>query len=219
MADSDDEQDLCGHPGSNGPCGNPATEPDGSCWLDTHGDDPAESEADGRGAPEGNDHADGNPGGGAPEGNFNAIETGLHTSVKRRLDWFKELGEPYLSLFEDYYVEFHGKAENKSQAAALASLAVIRDELDRNLVVDGVFYEDQIADPEELIEAGIPPEEAQDKAFVEKPKIATLDGLDKIEKELRLGLKYEGVNDNRGGGGATGHDGKSAMWEGDEGEV
>jgi len=205
--------EQCGYPAANGPCQNPATEPDGSCWLDTHGDDPAETEADGRGAPEGNQHAVGNDGG-APAGNTRAAEHGLNMGVKRRLQWFKELGDPYISLFEDYYVEYHGKAENKSQAAALASAAVIRDRLEEHLLIDGVFYEDQIADPDELVEQGLSRDEAMERAFVDKPKTATIEAYTDACREIRLGLKYEGVSGNTSGGGSGGlPEGASALWE------
>jgi hypothetical protein len=210
MPDNTGDADNCGYEGANGPCQNPTHAKhgeNGRCWLKSHQPDGPDDEPDGRGA---------------SEGNFNAVDTGLHMSVKRRLEWFKELGEPYLGLFEDYYVEYHGKAENKSEAAALASLAVIRDELQEHLLKDGVFYEEQIRDPEELIEQGMDPGEAMDRCMVEKPKVGTLDALDSVSKEVRLGLKYEGISggpSSSGGGGGV-PDGANAMWEGDEnGEV
>lgn len=204
---TDDE--VCGYEGANGPCQNPPHDKhgeNGRCWLKSHQPDGPDSEDDGRGA---------------DEGNFNAVDTGLHMSVKRRLEWFKELGEPYLGLFEDYYVEYHGKAENKSEAAALASLAVIRDELQEHLLKDGVFYEDVVMDIEDLLDSGMSQERAEELATVEKPKSATLEALDSVSKEVRLGLKYEGVSGNTessGGGGIP--DGANAMWDADEqGEV
>lgn len=207
--DSRDEQDTCGYEGANGPCQNPPHEKhgeNGRCWLESHQPDGPDHEPDGRGA---------------PEGNFNGVDTAINMSVKRRLEWFKQLGDPYLSLFEDYYVDFHAKAENKSEAAALASLAVIRDELQEHLILDGVFYEEQIADIDDLIEDGYDPERAREMATVEKPKVGTLDALDSISKEVRLGLKYEGVSggpSSSSGGGIP--DGANAMWEDSEqGEV
>jgi hypothetical protein len=89
--------EQCGYPAANGPCQNPTTEPDGSCWLDTHGDDPAETEADGQGAPERNQHAVGNDGG-APAGNTRVAEHVLNMGVKRRLQWFNEPGDPYIPV-------------------------------------------------------------------------------------------------------------------------
>lgn len=203
-----DEQDICGYEGANGPCQNAPNEKhgdNGRCWLKSHQPDGPDSEDDGRGA---------------DEGNFNAVDTGLNMSVKRRLEWFKELGDPYLSSFEDYYTDFHAKAENKSEAAALASLAVIRDELQEHLILDGVFYEDKIADVEDLIDEGYPPEKARDMATVKKPKVGTLDALDATHKEVRLGLKYEGVSGNSESSGSSGiPDGAESMWEADGGEV
>lgn len=208
------DRPKCGFPTTrNGdPCQNPATGDDGYCWLDTHADDPSDAETDGRGAPEGNDNGKGH---GAPEGNFNAVQTGLNMSVKRRLEWFRELGEPYLGLFEDYYVEFAAKAENKVQAAAMASAAVIRDEMEEHLLKDGVFYPKQVGDPEELAAAGKDPEDA----FVDVPKGQTLEAWTDAMRELRLGLKYEGVSGNQSGGGTRYED--STMWEddGEHGEV
>ena len=190
-----DEQPTCGHPTTTtgDPCQRPVSSPDARCYL--HADD--------GGVPD--DH-------GAPAGNQNAVETGLSMSVKRRLEWFRELGEPETSLFEDYYVEYHGKAENKSQAAALASTAVIRDRLERHLLMDGVFYEDQVADPDDLIEQGLSPDEAMDKAFVDKPKTATIEAYTNSCREVRLGLEYEGVTGVGNGTGAL-PDGVSALWK------
>ena len=117
-------------------------------------------------------------------------------------------------------MEYHGKAENKSEAAALASLAVIRDELQEHLLKDGVFYKDQIADPEDLIESGMSPEKAEEMAFVDKPKVGTLDALDSVSKEVRLGLKCEGVSGGSSSGGGGGiPDGANAMGEDEQGDL
>jgi hypothetical protein len=109
-------------------------------------------------------------------------------------------------------VDFHGKGENKSQAAALASAAVIRDRLERHLLTDGVFYDKQVADVDDLIESGMDPEAAREAAFVKKPKIQTLEAYTDAMREVRLGLDYEGVTGDSGGSGAL-PDGASAMWE------
>lgn len=49
MTGNDDEEDICGEPcKSGGACQHPASEPDGSCWLPTHGEgDPEDSELHG----------------------------------------------------------------------------------------------------------------------------------------------------------------------------
>lgn len=205
-----DEQPTCGHPTdtTGDPCQRPVSAPDDCCYLHVDGGAPEE-----HGAPEGNQHAVGNDGG-APAGNTRAAEHGLNMGVKRRLQWFKELGDPYISLFEDYYVEYHGKAENKSQAAALASAAEIRDRLEEHLLIDGVFYEDQIADPDELVEQGLSRDEAMERAFVNNPKTATIEAYTDACREIRLGLKYEGVSGNTSGGGPGElPEGASALWE------
>jgi hypothetical protein len=194
-----DEQPTCGHPTTTtgDPCQRQVSTPDDRCYI--HADD--------GGVPD--DH-------GAPNGNQNAVTTGLSMSVKRRLAWFRELDGPWLSLFEDYYVEFHGDAENKSQAAALASLAVIRDRLEKHLLLDGPFYEERVADPEELMEQGFSRDEAMERAFVDKPKTATVEAYTDACREVRLGLNYEsissgGQSSTSGSGGIP--DGASAMWE------
>jgi hypothetical protein len=188
-----DEQPTCGHPTTTtgGPCQRPVSTLEDRCYL--HADD--------GGVPD--DH-------GAPDGNHNRTETGLHMSVKRRIEWFKETKD--YDLFTDYYVDFHGKGENKSQAAALASAAVIRDRLERHLLTDGVFYDKQIADVDELIESGMDPEAAREAAFVKKPRVQTLEAYTDAMREVRLGLDYEGVTGDSGGSGAL-PDGASAMWE------
>jgi hypothetical protein len=142
---------------------------------------------------------------------MNAVTDGLDMPTKRRLDLLREHGEPLTSLFEDYYVAYRAKAENKREAASLAAAAVIRDELEAHLLKDGLFYTDQIGDPEELMAAGKDP----DDAFVEKPKTQTLEAYQEARTEVRLGLKYEGVNDNSGASGSTGNGDVSALWEGD----
>jgi hypothetical protein len=191
-----DEQPTCGHPTTTtgDPCQRPVSTPEDRCYI--HADD--------GGVPD--DH-------GAPDGNHNAVETGLQMSVKRRLEWLREIGEPWTSLYEDYYVEYVGAAENKSQAAALASASVIRDRLEKHLLLDGVFYEEQVADPEELIEQGLSRDEAMERAFVDKPKTATIEAYTDAMREVRLGLEYENVTGDGGGSGAL-PDGASAMWEG-----
>lgn len=194
MTDGEDTE-ICGYETvEDGPCSNPAHGEDGYCWLDTHSDDPdaPERETDGRGA---------------SEGNTNAASDGLHMSIKQRLKWFREMGEPWVSMYEDYYVEYAGKAQNESQAARLASYAVICDQLERHLLQDGIFYTDQIGDPEEM----------GDEAFVQKPKTQTLESLNDALTELRLGHKYEGISGGHdSGSSSSSHPDKSAMWEPDE---
>jgi len=181
-----DEQPTCSAPTdtTGDLCQRPVSTPEDRCYI--HADD--EGVPDNHGAPDGNQNAVGNDGG-APAGNTRAVEHGLHMSVKRRLQLFKELGEPEISLFESYYVSYHGKVENESEAAALASTAVIRDRLEKHLLLDGVFYEDKVADPDELIEQGFSRDEAMERAFVDKPKTATIEAYTAACREVRLGLE------------------------------
>ena len=180
-----DEQPTCGHPTTTtgDPCQRPVSTPDDRCYI--HADD--------GGVPDNH---------GAPEGNHNRVENGLHMSVRRRIEWFK--GTEWMDVFEDYYVDFHGKGENKSQAAALASAAVIRDKLERHLLTEGPFYTDKIGDPDDF--------ENPDDAFVKKPKTATLEAYTDAMREVRLGCDYEGITGENSGSGAL-PDGASAMWE------
>lgn len=210
MSDGDDP-DLCGYPTTNGeePCQNPATEDDGSCWLKTHGEDPADFEDDGRGgAPEGNDNAVGNPGNpdaSPPDGNWNAMEHRLHMALERR---FESFTDEQIRLFRDYYLEYSERATIDSQAARLASLAVIADDLEDQLLNEGIFYKKQIADPDELLAAGRDP----DEAFAEVPKKGTVEAYTDALREVRLGLKHEGIS-GPGSGGPGGTINISSLWE------
>jgi len=198
---TDDDTEQCGYPATNGPCQNPATGDDGYCWLDTHADDPADSEGDGRGAPEGNGNAVGNDGG-APPGNTRAAEHGLHMGIQRRLELFEEQG--LLDLFESLFQRYREKAENPSEAASLASAAVIRDELEADLLKNGLFRPTKVGDPEDY--------KNPEDAFVEMPKKATIDAYTDALREVRLGKEYEGVTGN--GDGAGPHGDVSTLWEG-----
>lgn len=184
------EGDICGWETTDGEkCQNPAYNDDGYCWINSHGDPGAENAQ-------------------GPTNNMNAVRDGLDMAVKRRMDLFREIGEPLISMFEDYYVEYRGKAENDTEAAALAAGAVIRDELEANLLRDGITYPKQIADPDELAKADKDPEEA----FVQAPRVQLLESYQEARQEMRLGLKYEGINDN-GSGGTTGSTDASELWD------
>lgn len=196
MANGDD-QDLCEYPGQNGPCSNPATE--GSrCWLDSHTEEveePPETAEDGRGAPEGNDFAEGNPGGGPPEGNTNAMKHGLHMTAERLLE---AMDEPQRERFKHRFMEYRGGMMNDSQAMALAAASVLRIEILADLFEDGLertVYTDQ-GDPYQQFK---------------KDDIQALQGF---FREVRLGLHYEGNSaQHQGGSGAAGHDNLDALVE------
>lgn len=197
-ADPTERTDICGAETSDveGPCQNPPSNThgvNGRCWIESHQPDQERP--------------------GAPDGHMHQVKDGLNMTLKRRLDLFRALGEPLIDLFEEYYVEYAGKAENKTEAASLASAAVIRDELEAHLLKDGLFYQKQVGDPQELAEAGKDP----DDAFVAMPKGQTLESYHDARREVRLGLKYEGVNDNTGSSGAGGlPEGAEGLWEGGE---
>jgi hypothetical protein len=195
--------ETCAYEGQNGPCNNPVHPrhgDNGRCWMESHQPDGPDKEPD---------H-------GADDGNLNGVVDGLSMPTKRRLDLLREHGDPLLGMFRDYYTAYFAKAENRREAASLASAAVIRDEIEAHLFSDGIFYTEQIADPEELAEQGKDPADA----WVEKPKTQTLEAYQEARKEVRLGLKYEGVNDNNSASGTSaGHANASTLWEGDEGEV
>ncbi|AGM11257.1 hypothetical protein HHTV1_1 [Haloarcula hispanica tailed virus 1] len=194
MVDTEEQdQERCGYPGQEGPCQNPATE--GSrCWIDSHTEDPEDSPgsvADGRGAPEGNDHALGNPGGGAPEGNTNAMKHGLHMTAERLLE---VMDERQREEFKHRFLEYQQKTLNDSQAMAMAAAAVLRVDILKDLFDQGLertVYTDQ-GDPYQQFK---------------KDDLSALQGF---FREIRLGLHYEG-NSAQHQGGSSGHDNLDAL--------
>lgn len=194
MADGD-EGDQCGYPGQNGPCGNPATEGE-RCWIDSHTEDPSEppdAVEDGRGAPEGNDHALGNDGG-APEGNMRAMKHGLHMTAERILE---AMDEDQRERFKHRFLEYRGGMMNDSQAMALAAASVLRIEILADLFEDG-FTRTVYAD------------DGQPYEQFKKDDIQALQGF---FREVRLGLHYEGNSAQHQGSGASGHDNLDALVE------
>jgi len=166
---------------------------DGSCWLDTHGDDPADTTDVDYGGPEGNDHAVGNDGG-PPPGNFNAVDHGLEMSVRRRIEMFDD---DQLDAFMGYYEQYEYKAENPGEAARLASIAVIIEELERDLFMDGCWIVKENDDGEEY----------------KIPKQQTLEALFDANRELRLSQDYEGITNNSEGDSSNQFSGVSALWD------
>lgn len=196
-----DGTDTCDYPGQNGPCGNPATE--GSrCWIESHTVDPDEGPqavTDGRGAPEGNDHALGNSGG-APEGNARAMKHGLHMSAERLLE---VMDDRQREIFKHRFMEYRDNCMNDSQAMALAAGAVIREDLLHDLLErrmeEGSYERTAYTD------------NGQPYQQFTRDDIQALQGF---FRELRLGLHYEG-NSAQHTGGSTGHDNLDALVEGD----
>ena len=187
-----EQADLCEYPGQRGPCQNPATE--GSrCWIESHTEDPEEepgSAEDGRGAPDGNDHALGNDGG-PPEGNVNAMKHGLHMTAERLLD---VMDEDQREVFKHRFLEYRDKCMNDSRAMMLAARAVIEEELHVE-VFEGIA--------EEGFTRTVYTDDGQ---AYEQFKGDDLKALNALGREIRLGLHYEGNSAQHRGSGASGHD-------------
>jgi len=186
------ERDQCGYPGQRGPCQNPATE--GSrCWIDAHTEEPDQEPvkaSDGRGAPEGNQHALGNDGG-PPEGNTNAMKHGLHMTAERLLEVMDERQQ---EEFKHRFIEYRDGTLNQSQAMAMAAAAVLRVDILKDLFDQGLertVYTDT-GDPYQQF------------------KKDDLQALQGFFREIRLGLHYEG-NSAQHQGGSSGHDNLDAM--------
>lgn len=196
------QQDQCGYPAQNGPCGNPATE--GSrCWIETHTEDPSdppEAVTDGRGAPEGNDHALDNPGGGPPAGNTNAMKHGLHMSAERLIE---TMDERQKQVFQNRFLEYREKCLNESQAMSLAAMAVMQEDL----LVDAF----EIRQEEGAYERTTYTDEGQP---YEKFTKDLMQAIGAFGREIRLGLHYEG-NSAQNRGGSTGHNNLDALVQGD----
>ena len=145
-----------------------------------HGEDGPPAD---HGAPEGNHNGEDNAGGGAPEENTNAFKHGFHTATKRRMELFDD---DQLAAFGDYYTEFITKVETESAAARLASLAVIADELEADIIQNGVFRE--------VLNVG--DGDAEERTAGRSPKDETLNALLRVLRELRVGKDAEGVTGN-----------------------
>ena len=175
--DSETES-VCGAPtGDGSPCQR-ETENGQPCFM--HGDDGPPAD---HGAPEGNQNGEDNAGGGAPEDNDNALKHGAHTATGRRLEIFDD---KQLAVFGDYYAEFLVKVETESAAARLASLAVIADELEADLLQNGVFRD--------VLDVGDGSGEGRPAG--QSPQTETLNALLRVLRELRLGKDAEGVTGN-----------------------
>jgi len=195
MADGDDT-DLCEYPGQRGPCQNQATEGE-RCWIDSHTEEPDEAPvkaSDGRGAPEGNDHALGNDGG-PPEGNVNAMKHGLHMTAERLLEVMDDRQQ---SEFKNRFLEFSQGTMNDSQAMALAAASVLRIDILESLFDEGL-------ERTTYTEDGQP---------YQQFKKADIQALNAFFREIRLGLHYEGISAQHTGG-ASGHDNLDALVKSD----
>lgn len=173
------DEPICGEPtGDGSPCQR-ETENGDPCFM--HGEDgPPEN----HGAPEDNDNGEDNAGGGPAEGNTNAMKHGFHTATARRMEMFDD---DQLAVFGDYYYEFVPKVENESAAARLATLAVIADELEADIIQNGVFRD--------VLDVG-DGNENEERTAGQSPKTETLNALLRVHRELRIGKDAEGVTGN-----------------------
>lgn len=160
------------------------------------------------GAPRGNDNAVGNDGG-APQGNTNSLKTGQYQSLKRRLDM---LDDDQRQRFETHYTDFMTKAENKGAAVALATAEVLRESIaDRLLEADqqGGLWE-TIPVTDDTGDVVLDPRTGE-PVTRERLRRDDIDALKSLMSELRLGKKYEGINDNQNAG-SQGHGNAQTLW-------
>lgn len=191
----DQNGEICGYPGQRGPCQNQPTEGE-RCWIESHTEsieDQPHKASDGRAAPEGNDHAVGNPGGGPPEGNTNAMVHGLEMTVERLAESFDEQQREEM---KSLYLHYQDKVLNKNRALKLAIYEVMETTLLRDLAEE---------DMHEWVQTGEAPEEGYERFMQEKTEAVLSYG-----REIRLGLHYEG-NSAQHQGGSSGHDNLDAL--------
>lgn len=189
-----EDQDLCEYPGQRGPCQNPATEGE-RCWIDSHTENPEESPGsvtDGRGAPEGNDHALGNSGG-APEGNARAMKHGLHMTAERLLE---VMDERQREEFKQAFLKYRAGCRNDRRAMKIAIYDVMETTIIRDLLERGMH---------EFVQQGEAPDDGFDRFMQEKIEAAQGFG-----REIRLGLHYEGNSAQHQGSSST-HDNLDAL--------
>jgi len=184
--------DMCGYPAQRGPCQNPPTEGE-RCWIESHTVDPADPPkevTDGRGAPEGNDNALGNPGGTAPEGNTNAMIHGLHMTAERLLEVMDGREQEEL---KSAFLEKRERCINDRQAFKLAVFDVMETSLMQEIIDEGMH---------EFIQQGEDPDDGFDRFMQEK-----IEAMQGFRREQRLGLHYEGASaQHQGSSGNGGHD-------------
>ena len=145
----------------------------------------------------------------ALQGNTNAVGDAAYTSVERRLETFDA---DQMALFEAYFRDFARKAENRPLAVQLATAAVVRDSIEERLLTDGVYEEQTVTTDDGTVihdpETGNP---MTRKAIRSRDIRAYTDML----WELRLGKKYEGINDNQQSAAAAHGNGNISLLCGD----
>jgi len=187
------------------PCERPVGPSAEACYLHRDSDGPPK----GHGAPEGNNHAEGN-GGGAPEGNMNSVEHGVNMSFQRRMELLREHGtDEEIELFREYYDDYASKAESKSTAAQLAVAEVFEVRIEERLFEDDLWFKAPVVD-----DNGDPikdPDTGQNimRKHIRKGDIDTLTGF---LRELRLSRDYAGIN-NDGSSSSSGHSNRHLLWE------
>lgn len=110
---------ICGYEtSSGGECQNPATDGE-HCWIETHGNPDGENP---HGAPEGNQNAEGNPGGpGATEGNTRAVRHALYAQTNHFYtdvidDDTRALVDDIFTDYLEEYEERHGDPTTGTEA-------------------------------------------------------------------------------------------------------
>lgn len=192
-SDTDDDQPRCGSTdtGTGDPCRRVVSDPSEQCFMHS-GDGPPD------------DH-------GAPpptlQGNTNAVSDAAYTSVERRLETFDA---DQMALFEAYFRDFARKAENRLSAVQLATAAVVRDSIEERLLTDGVYEEQTLTTDDGTV---IHDPETGDPMTREAIRSRDIRAYTDMLRELRLGKKYEGINDNQQDAAvAHGHGNISLLW-------
>ncbi len=192
MATTETNPAICGwqNTTTGEPCQNPVSGPDDHCYLHgPHGDVPDGHGAPegnpggkpGRSGPQGNSNAEGNPDAPPPDENTNAMTHGLHMTAERLLE---VMNDQQREAVKGKFLEYRKKRMNDSQALKLAVLYVMETDLMRKLI-DG----DQ--------QTTIYTDEGQPvQAFADK-MVKAFQGY---QREIRLGLHYEGNSAQHTGG-------------------
>jgi hypothetical protein len=191
-SDTDDEP-RCGSTdtGTGDPCRRVVSDPSEQCFMHS-GDGPPD------------DHGAPPP---ALQGNTNAVSDAAYTSVERRLETFDA---DQMELFEAYFCDFARKAENRLSAVQLATAAVVRDSIEERLLTDGVYEEQTLTTDDGTV---IHDSETGNPMTREAIRSRDIRAYTDLLRELRLGKKYEGINDNQQDATvAHGHGNISLLW-------
>jgi hypothetical protein len=177
---TDDDRPRCGNTdtGTGDPCRRVVSDPSEQCFMHS-GDGPP----DDHGAPPPTMH-----------GNTNAVKDAAYMSYDRRLESFDAKQK---SLFTGYFRDFARKAENQLSAVQLATAAVVRDTLaDRLLKAaqdDDLWAEEPVVDSN-----GNPITDPDTGESITRDRLRPdVKTYTKMLGEIRLGKKYEGINDNQ----------------------